>query len=221
MSDSPAHCTEEDQPEVYIEPLVHLKKLAPTDDQEQDEQETFKMRAKLYRYAQDIEGDTMMWKERGVGDLRILRNKSNDTHRVIMRRDKLFKLCANHQLCAGMSLERLQSNEKAFVYNVASECADEPDGQPETLCVRFRNVEEAGEFEKAFNKACGNHDDDKEEETEESEKLANELNSMTVKESEAAEKSAETASVEDSASSEPSKGKEVEIPPGDADAEDK
>lgn len=221
MSDS-THCTEEEQPEVYIEPLVQLKMLAPTDDQDQDEEEMFAMRAKLYRYAQDVEGDTMMWKERGVGELRILRNQKHDTHRVIMRRDKLFKLCANHQLCAGMTLEQLQSNEKAFVYNVASECADEPDGQPETLCIRFRNVEEACAFEKAFNKACGN----KGEETEESEKLANELNSLTVKESEATDKqSAESQSVENNVSSKPSDGEKEEIPevdkPSDADAEDK
>lgn len=51
-------------------------------------------RAKLFRY--DSTADPPEWKERGVGDVKILKNKLQNTCRVLMRRDKTLKICANH-----------------------------------------------------------------------------------------------------------------------------
>lgn len=49
-------------------------------------------RAKLFRF--DAEGK--QWKERGTGDVRLLQHKDNKKVRVVMRRDKTLKVCANH-----------------------------------------------------------------------------------------------------------------------------
>ena len=49
----------------------------------------FKARAKLYRW-KDSE-----WKERGTGEVKILRNKTSNKIRVIMRQEKTLKLVAN------------------------------------------------------------------------------------------------------------------------------
>lgn len=51
-------------------------------------------RAKLYRYASEC--DPAEWKERGTGEVRLLRNSDKKTVRVLMRRDKTLKVCANH-----------------------------------------------------------------------------------------------------------------------------
>ena len=51
-------------------------------------------RAKLYRF--ETSGDENEWKERGVGEVKILKHGDKGTHRILMRRDKTFKICANH-----------------------------------------------------------------------------------------------------------------------------
>lgn len=40
--------------------------------------------------------DPPEWKERGVGDVRILKQHTSDKHRILMRRDKTHKICCNH-----------------------------------------------------------------------------------------------------------------------------
>ena len=50
------------------------------------------MRAKLFRFHKD----TKEWKERGTGDVRILKHKEHQKCRLVMRRDKTLKVCANH-----------------------------------------------------------------------------------------------------------------------------
>ena len=49
-------------------------------------------RAKLFRF--DAIGSE--WKERGTGDLRLLKHKETGKVRLVMRRDKTLKVCANH-----------------------------------------------------------------------------------------------------------------------------
>lgn len=49
-------------------------------------------RAKLFRLNKD-EGE---WKERGTGDVRFLKHKVTGKTRILMRRDKTLKVCANH-----------------------------------------------------------------------------------------------------------------------------
>lgn len=49
-------------------------------------------RAKLFRFVKsDLE-----WKERGTGDVRLLAHKQTGKVRLVMRRDKTLKVCANH-----------------------------------------------------------------------------------------------------------------------------
>lgn len=49
-------------------------------------------RAKLFRFA----ADSSEWKERGTGDVRLLQHKQSKKVRLVMRRDKTLKVCANH-----------------------------------------------------------------------------------------------------------------------------
>ena len=54
----------------------------------------FCRRAKLFRFAS--ESDPPEWKERGIGEVRLLKHKSSKRVRLLMRRDKTHKICANH-----------------------------------------------------------------------------------------------------------------------------
>lgn len=36
------------------------------------------------------------WKERGTGELKMLRHSGSGKVRIVMRRDKTLKICANH-----------------------------------------------------------------------------------------------------------------------------
>lgn len=51
-------------------------------------------RAKLFRF--DPMADPPQWKERGTGDVKLMQNKKNGNMRLLMRRDKTHKICANH-----------------------------------------------------------------------------------------------------------------------------
>lgn len=88
-----AHLQEVEQAEdVHFEPVVHLTEKVETKTHEEAEDQTFKMRAKLFKF----DRDTREWKERGTGDVRLLKHKENHKTRLVMRRDKTLKVCANH-----------------------------------------------------------------------------------------------------------------------------
>lgn len=49
-------------------------------------------RAKLFRFDKAANE----WKERGTGDVRLLQHRDTLKIRLVMRRDKTLKVCANH-----------------------------------------------------------------------------------------------------------------------------
>lgn len=81
-----------DSPDVHFEPVVHLTEKVETQTNEELEEQTFKMRAKLFKF----DRESREWKERGTGDVRLLKHKDNGKTRLVMRRDKTLKVCANH-----------------------------------------------------------------------------------------------------------------------------
>ena len=86
---------EEQAPEsddVHFEPVIHLTEKVEIKTNEELEEQVFKMRAKLFRYI----SDSREWKERGTGDVRLLKHNENGKTRLVMRRDKTLKVCANH-----------------------------------------------------------------------------------------------------------------------------
>lgn len=49
---------------------------------------------KLYWF--EISGEENEWKERGVGEVKILKYGDKRIYRIFMRRDKIFKICVNY-----------------------------------------------------------------------------------------------------------------------------
>lgn len=121
----------------------------------------FKMRAKLFKFIRE----TSEWKERGTGDVRLLKHRENGKTRLVMRRDKTLKVCANHyskflvrsSVCPcptsgarltywnslvmpEMKLSPNVGSDRSWVWNAA---ADVSEGEAEavTLAIRFANSE--------------------------------------------------------------------------------
>lgn len=79
---------------------------------EEDEEVLFKARAKLYRWDSALG----QWKERGVGDIKILCQPQKCYYRVLMRRDQVFKVCANHSITTAMKLKPSSSSSNTLVW---------------------------------------------------------------------------------------------------------
>ncbi|GAA5826700.1 hypothetical protein JCM5353_000086 [Sporobolomyces roseus] len=142
--------TEEDSTAVF-EPVVKLEKAVEVKDGEEDEEVLFKMRAKLFRFAESAE-----WKERGTGDVRLLKHKESKKVRLVMRRDKTLKVCANHYVTGDMALSPNIGSDRSWVYNVAADVSD-GEATAETLAIRFANSENANLFKTAFKSAQDNN----------------------------------------------------------------
>lgn len=82
----------EAEPDVHFEPVIRLTEKVEIKTNEELEEQTFKMRAKLFRF----DRESKEWKERGTGDIKLLKHKENHKTRLLMRRDKTLKVCANH-----------------------------------------------------------------------------------------------------------------------------
>ncbi|KAL1592661.1 Ran GTPase binding protein Sbp1 [Paraconiothyrium brasiliense] len=139
---------ENEEPDVDFQPVVHLTEKVDTKTNEELEEQTFKMRAKLFKF----DRDSREWKERGTGDVRLLKHKENGKTRLVMRRDKTLKVCANHYVVPDMKLSPNVGSDRSWVWNAA---ADVSEGEPEaqTLAIRFANSENANAFKEAFIKA--------------------------------------------------------------------
>ncbi|KAL2889714.1 Ran-specific GTPase-activating protein 1 [Ceratocystis lukuohia] len=139
---------EDEAPEsedVHFEPVIKLTEKVEVKTNEESEEQMFKMRAKLFRFVKD----TSEWKERGTGDVRLLKHKESGKVRLVMRRDKTLKVCANHYITPEMKLSPNVGSDRSWVWNVA---ADISEGEPEaaTLAIRFANSENANQFKDSF-----------------------------------------------------------------------
>jgi len=139
---------ENEEPDVDFQPVVHLTEKVDTKTNEELEEQVFKMRAKLFKF----DRESREWKERGTGDVRLLKHKENGKTRLVMRRDKTLKVCANHYVVPDMKLSPNVGSDRSWVWNAA---ADVSEGEPEaqTLAIRFANSENANLFKEAFIKA--------------------------------------------------------------------
>ncbi|OLN82729.1 Ran-specific GTPase-activating protein 1 [Colletotrichum chlorophyti] len=134
--------------DVHFEPVIKLTEKVETSTNEEAEEQLFKMRAKLFKFVKE----TTEWKERGTGDVRLLKHKENGKTRLVMRRDKTLKVCANHYIVPEMKLSPNVGSDRSWVWNAA---ADVSEGEAEavTLAIRFANSENANLFKDAFLKA--------------------------------------------------------------------
>ena len=110
-------------------------------------------RAKLFRF----DASSNEWKERGTGEVRLLQHKETRKVRLVMRRDKTLKVCANHlstshhirhgivldtdhefQVTSEMKLQPNIGSDRSWVWKVAADYSENPP-TAETLAIRFAN----------------------------------------------------------------------------------
>ncbi|KAH9441170.1 hypothetical protein KEM48_013524 [Puccinia striiformis f. sp. tritici PST-130] len=130
------------------QPLVQLTAVE-TKTHEENEDVFFKLRAKLFRF----DKTASEWKERGTGELKLLQDTSTKKIRLVMRRDKTLKVCANHFIAAEMVLAPNVGSDRSWVYNATADVGDEGIVSAETLAIRFGNSENANAFKLKFEEA--------------------------------------------------------------------
>ncbi len=114
---------------------------------EEDEDLIYKGRGKLYRFREKE------WKERGTGDMKLLRHKTDKRIRFILRQDKTLKIVANFiiadkPLC---ELKPHQGSDKMFMF-MAYDCSDETPSM-EKFVIKLGNADKAKNFQKHFEAA--------------------------------------------------------------------
>ncbi|KAH9423700.1 Ran-specific GTPase-activating protein, partial [Dermatophagoides pteronyssinus] len=133
---------------------------------EDDEDIIVNLRARIYRYDTNNGDEEPEFKERGTGTVKILQHKQTGMYRILMRREKTFKICANHYITGSMKLNKHNNSEKVFLYSTLADFY-ENESNPETFAIRFSNAENASIFKEAFDEAVEfmieQESDDKEE----------------------------------------------------------
>lgn len=112
------------------------------------------MRAKLFLYGEtllDVGTGKKTWKERGIGEVRLLRHRENQRVRLLMRQEKTMKVIANHAVDPRIVLEPNVSSDRSWVWTAF----DFAEGElKETVfALRFANTDVAEDFKKGFTAA--------------------------------------------------------------------
>lgn len=130
----------------HYEPIIQLPDKIEVRTGEEEETKLFGERAKLYRY----DSDTKEWKERGVGELKILHHPGRNSYRMLMRREQIYKLVLNHAITCDMAVSPLQNSSQAFMWCALNHAEESP--QLEKLATRFKNEELASTFKSVLEK---------------------------------------------------------------------
>ncbi|XP_048236060.1 ran-binding protein 1 homolog b [Ricinus communis] len=170
-----------------VAPIVKLEEVAVSTGEE-DEDSILDLKAKLYRF--DKEGN--QWKERGVGNVKLLKHKESGKVRLVMRQSKTLKICANHLVVASLNVQEHHGNDKSCVWHAA----DFADGElkDELFCIRFASVENCKTFMETVQEVSETQG--KKEERKEAEDAAGLLEKLSVGDSKTEEKEKEEVPVE-------------------------
>lgn len=108
-------------------------------------------RAKLFIYGEtllDTGTGKKTWRERGVGDVRILRHKEHQRLRILMRQEKTMKVIANHALDPRIQLQANVGSDRSWVWTAF----DYAEGELEetVFAIRFADSDVANEFKEKF-----------------------------------------------------------------------
>lgn len=112
------------------------------------------LRSKLFIFGEtllDKGTGTKTWRERGIGQAKILRHKEHGRIRLLMRQEKTMKVIANHAIDPRIKLETNAGSDRSWVWSAF----DFAEGElVETVfALRFADSDIANEFKTAFESA--------------------------------------------------------------------
>jgi Ran-binding protein 1 len=118
---------------------------------EEEEEVLYGVRAKLFIYGEtllDVGTGKKSWRERGIGEARILRHREHQRLRLLMRQEKTMKVIANHALDPRIKLEPNVGSDRSWVWSAF----DFAEGAlAETVfALRFADSDIAQDFKKKF-----------------------------------------------------------------------
>ncbi|GAB1219622.1 hypothetical protein ENUP19_0040G0009 [Entamoeba nuttalli] len=137
----------EDDPEaeadIYFKPIIELKEI---EQKEMEEEIVFKERGICVRY------DTINeeFKERGRGEIEILKHPKTKLSRVILIRDQIFKLACDHYILPYIKIKEFPNNRRAIIYSVYEDYAQDEGKNTITFGMCFNNEEIKERFIKTF-----------------------------------------------------------------------
>lgn len=129
----------------YFKPIIPLPEEVPVVTGEEDEIPIFNAKAKLYRFVEKE------WKERGLGEMKLLKHKTTGKVRVLMRREQVFNICANHLITPEVKIQPMNKENSAYIW-VAHDFAEES-VVLEKFCIRFKTPEIGKMFYETFEKS--------------------------------------------------------------------
>lgn len=142
-------------PTAHFEPVIALPDLVETKTGEEEEHIRFEHRAKLLRFVKE----TKEWKERGIGQMKVLVQKSNaNVVRLLMRREQVLKLCCNQMVTKNMKFDKLGNAGTSLSW--CGQDYSENELQSEILAIRFKSADVCKQFHDAILEAQKGMKDD-------------------------------------------------------------
>jgi len=142
----------EEESTATFEPVVKLEEVEVKSGEE-DEEVIYSQRSKLF-----IFGETLLdkgtgkktWRERGIGEARILRHKEHQRLRLLMRQEKTMKVIVNHAIDPRIKLEPNAGSDRSWVWSAF----DFAEGEllETVFALRFADTEIANKFKEEFEK---------------------------------------------------------------------
>jgi Ran-binding protein 1 len=123
-----------------VEASIKLTRNFEIKTGEENEEVLLNKRCKLYRFDNQIKE----WKEKGIGEIKILKHTTKKHwYRIVMRREQVLKICANHRINSVTKVELL---ENKLVRYFVTDFSQSEKGQTEYLIARFQKEEDAKRF---------------------------------------------------------------------------
>lgn len=140
----------EEESTAIFAPVVELKEVEVKSGEEEEEA-LFSVRAKLFIYGEtllDVGTGKKSWRERGTGEVRLLRHREHQRIRLIMRQEKTMKVTANHVVDPRILLQPNAGSDRSWVWTAFDFSSGE---LVETVfAMRFADSDVAGNFKTSF-----------------------------------------------------------------------
>lgn len=181
---------EDEDTGAQIAPVIKLEEVAVTTGEE-DEDVLLDLKAKLYRFDKELN----QWKERGTGNVKLLKHKETGKVRLVMRQAKTLKICANHLVVPSIKMQEHAGNEKSCVWHAT----DFSDGElkDEMFCIRFGSIENCKKFMESVEEIAESFGKNEEKDNKEGSAAAELIDKLSVSESKTEDNAKEAAAGEE------------------------